>query len=152
MHPDYFRLEKPIERRVYEIARKHCGNQRTWSISLEKLHKKSGSKSSLKRFRQSMKGLVEANHLPDYQISYNRTRDTVLFLNRHKLKLTSFHDEDFPVLSPETYEKAKKLAPDLDVYVLEEDWRAYWIESGKPELDSPDGAFLGFCRYRNSKF
>ena len=27
LHKDYFRLRKPIERRVYEIARKHCGRQ-----------------------------------------------------------------------------------------------------------------------------
>ncbi len=25
--PDYFRLRKPTERRIYEIARKHCGKQ-----------------------------------------------------------------------------------------------------------------------------
>ncbi|MCA9184408.1 MAG: replication initiator protein A [Pirellulaceae bacterium] len=25
LHRDYFRLRKPLERRVYEIARKHCG-------------------------------------------------------------------------------------------------------------------------------
>jgi len=23
---DYFRLRRPLERRLYEIARKHCGN------------------------------------------------------------------------------------------------------------------------------
>ena len=28
LHQDYFRLRKPIERRVYEIARKHCGKQK----------------------------------------------------------------------------------------------------------------------------
>jgi len=25
---DYFRLRKPIDRRIYEIARKHCGKQK----------------------------------------------------------------------------------------------------------------------------
>jgi len=148
LHPDYFRLEKPIERRVYEIARKHCGNQKTWSISLEKLLKKSGSKGSLKKFRQSIKVLTEANHLPDYQITYNRTKDIVLFLNRDKLKLTSYFDEAFPILLPETYEKAKRIAPDQDVYALEEEWRIFWDDSGRHELDSADAAFLGFCRYK----
>ena len=150
LHPDYFRLEKPIDRRVYEIARKHCGNQRTWSISLEKLHKKSGSQSSLKQFRQSIKALAEANHLPDYQISYNRGKDVLLFLNRVKLKLTSMHEEDFPTLRPDTYEKAKKIASGLDIYALEIDWRTYWVDSGQPEFKSPDAAFLGFCRFRVS--
>jgi plasmid replication initiation protein len=34
---DYFRLRKPIERRLYEIARKHCGAQKSWKIGLAKL-------------------------------------------------------------------------------------------------------------------
>ena len=52
LHPDYFRLGKPLERRIYELARKHCGRQSIWQISLETLLKKSGSQSSIKRFRQ----------------------------------------------------------------------------------------------------
>jgi len=31
LHRDYFRLRKPLERRMYELARKHCGRQ---SLSL----------------------------------------------------------------------------------------------------------------------
>jgi plasmid replication initiation protein len=31
---DYFRLDGGIERRMYELCRKHCGNQETWSIHL----------------------------------------------------------------------------------------------------------------------
>lgn len=34
---DYFRLRKPIERRIYEIARKHCGKQKKWYIGLKKV-------------------------------------------------------------------------------------------------------------------
>ena len=35
LHRDYFHLRKPLERRVYEIARKHCGRQAEWRIGLE---------------------------------------------------------------------------------------------------------------------
>ena len=42
LHRDYFRLRKPIERRVYEIARKHCGQQDEWKIGLVTLLKKIG--------------------------------------------------------------------------------------------------------------
>ena len=42
LHRDYFRLRKPLERRVYEIARKHCGRQAEWRIGLETLLKKIG--------------------------------------------------------------------------------------------------------------
>jgi len=45
LHRDYFRLRKPLERRIYELARKHCGKQDEWSISLELLKNKCGSAS-----------------------------------------------------------------------------------------------------------
>ena len=48
IHPDYFRLRKPLARRLYEIARKHCGHQPCWRIGLELLQKKTGSRSSLR--------------------------------------------------------------------------------------------------------
>jgi plasmid replication initiation protein len=37
LHRDYFRLDGGLERRVYELCRKHCGHQTTWSIGLELL-------------------------------------------------------------------------------------------------------------------
>ena len=46
---DYFRLRKPLERRIYELARKHCGRQPEWRISVEVLLKKSGSASPRSR-------------------------------------------------------------------------------------------------------
>jgi plasmid replication initiation protein len=42
----YFFLRKPLERRLYELARKHCGQQREWKISLEGLREKCGSGST----------------------------------------------------------------------------------------------------------
>lgn len=49
---DYFGLRKPLERRVYEIARKHCGRQPDWRIGLETLLKKTGSTSPRRVFRR----------------------------------------------------------------------------------------------------
>src|SRR6516164_6905462 len=43
---DYFRLDGGLERRLYELARKHCGHQKTWIVGLDLLHKKSGSSAS----------------------------------------------------------------------------------------------------------
>src|SRR5579871_2079375 len=57
LHRDYFRLRKPIERRVYEIARKHCGKQDSWKISLEMLQLKCGSRAPLKGFRHDIRQL-----------------------------------------------------------------------------------------------
>jgi len=49
--PDYFRLRKPLDRRIYELARKHCGSQKEWKIGLELLLKKTGSSQKLILFR-----------------------------------------------------------------------------------------------------
>lgn len=76
---DYFRLRKPLDRRIYELARKHCGIQPKWLISLEKIHKKSGSSASLREFRRSIKMLSESNLLPGYKVSFDPDGDMVTF-------------------------------------------------------------------------
>lgn len=79
---DYFRLRKGMERRLYEIARKHCGHQASWKVGLELLHKKSGSSGSRKEFRRKVKGIAKSNHMPDYRIVYDVTEDQVVFYSR----------------------------------------------------------------------
>ncbi|MGL9751206.1 MAG: replication initiator protein A [Symbiopectobacterium sp.] len=80
---DYFRIRKAIDRRLYEIARKHCGNQGEFTISLEKLHLKTGSTALLKMFRHNIKQLAKVNDLPDYSIRYDVKADMVIFNNRN---------------------------------------------------------------------
>ncbi len=79
--PDYFRLRKALDRRVYEIARKHCGNQTEWAIGLELLQKKVGSSDTLRAFRAAIRKLVLEGHLPDYAVGID-TNDLVRFVNR----------------------------------------------------------------------
>lgn len=149
LHRDYFRLRKPMERRIYEVARKHCGQQPSWKISLEKLIKKTGSQSPMKRFRQMIRELAACNHLPDYQVSL--ADDEVVFTNRTLLqsqKKAAFLTADLPVLAAETYERAKKSAPGYDIYLLEQEWQNHWVATGKPVLKNPDFAFIGFCKRR----
>ena len=70
LHPTYFKLRKPIERRLYELARKHCGKQPKWTIYLDTLANKTGSTSSLKEFRRMISNVVRDNaddpYIPDY--------------------------------------------------------------------------------------
>ena len=87
---DYFRLRKPIDRRIYEIARKHCGKQKSWKISLENLHLKTGATMVLKEFRRSLNSLCHADVLPDYEIDYDRQADMVIFVSRDE----AVHFED----------------------------------------------------------
>lgn len=79
---DYFRLRKGIERRLYELARKHCGRQSRWKINLELLHKKSGSGGTLKEFRRKVRNIAQTDHLPDYNMVYVRDQDAVVFYAR----------------------------------------------------------------------
>jgi hypothetical protein len=32
-----------------------------------------------------------------------------------------------------------------------EEWRAFWVESGRPELRNADAAFIGFCKSRHAR-
>jgi plasmid replication initiation protein len=79
---DYFKIRKPLDRRVYELARKHCGNQPQWRVSMEVLHAKSGSTSTLRKFRLNVKALASAGNLPDYRVMVDDERDTATFFNR----------------------------------------------------------------------
>jgi len=78
--PEYFKLKKPTDRRIYELARKHCGNQTVWKIKLENLKEKIGSTSSLRKLRFNLNQLTKANTLPEYNISIDN--DIVMFTRK----------------------------------------------------------------------
>ncbi len=81
IHPNYFRLRKPLARRLYELARKHCGRQAQWKIGLELLQAKAGSKSTLKEFRRAVRAIEADNSLPEYRLVLGDD-DTVTFHTR----------------------------------------------------------------------
>lgn len=82
LSPDYFRIRKPVNRRIYELARKHCGTQKSWQCSIKVLHEKCGSTDALRNFRGVLKALAESNDLPDYAVSLNSDTDVVTFSRR----------------------------------------------------------------------
>lgn len=82
IHRDYFRLRRPLERRLYELARKHCGHQQGWRIGLDLLREKCGASGSSREFRRALKPIINAQALPEYLLSYCREKDQVEFFNR----------------------------------------------------------------------
>jgi len=84
--PDYFRLRKPLDRRIYELARKHCGNNESWKFDLKTVHQRSGSTASLKEFRRAILSLAESNQLPDYCVVLDAKKNQVIFSKRVDLK------------------------------------------------------------------
>lgn len=84
--PDYFRLRKSMDRRIYEIARKFCGKQEQFKIGLGRLREKVGTKVDLRHFRNEFKSLVEANVLPDFDVVYDKNTDIATFKNKKFIK------------------------------------------------------------------
>jgi plasmid replication initiation protein len=144
LHRDYFRLRKPLERRVYEIARKHCGAMAEWRIGLETLLKKTGSTSPRRVFRKMIRDIATEDGLPDYRLEVTGG-DLVLVRPRPGAFGAA---GEGPRLPAEIHDRVRALAPGLDAHALEADWRRFWAASGRPRLRSPEAAFLAFVRAR----
>ena len=137
---DYFSLRKPLERRLYELARKHCGNQRLWRVSLETLLKKSGSTSPRRVFRAMVRDIIARDGLPDYH--FEEEGGDMLAVTR---KGEVVEESRGLILKPETLEKARALVPGADIYALEAEWRG--STTGKfPH--TPDAVFLSWVNRR----
>ena len=146
LHRDYFRLRKPLERRMYELARKHCGQKQEWRISLTLLQKKCGSASTEKEFRRLVGKIVEEDgkfgHMPDYSVTLE-SGEMVIFRSRGSVPVPAeVSSGAIGPLRAETLAAARSAAPGWDVQYLEREWRE-WIT--EPPRDT-DAAFLGFCR------
>lgn len=144
---DYFKLRKPLERRVYELARKHCGRQRDWQISIPLLHKKSGSSAPVRVFRAAIRKMIAADHLPDYHLE--ELEGDILGVSRRDMVVDS-DLSDAPILSADALEAGRALWPGADIYALEAEWRGFWVSSGRLRLQNADKAFLGWIKTRKN--
>ena len=152
--PGYFRLRKPLERRLYELARKHCGQQPKWHIGLEKLRLKAGSTSKLFEFRRMVAAIVAADeahgHFPDYTIRMDE--DLVVFRPRPEfMQAYALPGKagDAAVAAPlpaGVLEAAREHAAGYDLYFLEGAWRAMLAERGSAP-DNPAGSFIGYVKW-----
>jgi len=138
---DYFRLRKPLERRVYELARKHCGRQRSWQVSVDTLLRKSGSNSPRRVFRKMIRDIIAADHLPDYQLA-EEPGDIIRVTPRDVV----LKPGQAPMPGPAALDAARTLAPGMDVYALVAEWQSYWARSGRQTLRNTDAAFVGFVK------
>ncbi|WP_368188470.1 replication initiator protein A [Aestuariibius sp. HNIBRBA575] len=142
---DYFTLRKPLERRIYELARKHCGRQPDWRISLDVLHKKAGSSAPLRVFRAAIRRMIVDNPLPDYVLS-EEAGDVFRFS-----RVRVVDPIGAPVLSSDALARGRLLAPGHDIYALEAEWRSFWQDSGRPKIRSADRAFLGWVKSKMAR-
>jgi len=149
LHPNYFQLTKPIERRIYELARKHCGQQPTKDMQVETLFKKSGSSDMLKGFRRNIKTIAENNNLPDYEVIFDEETDKVWFINRKTMPLDNEQIWE-GYINGDVFEKVADLGLETDKYVLEQEFRA-WIGKRRIRPKSGGGMFLDFCKKKKKR-
>ena len=139
---DYFRLRRPLERRIYEIARKHCGNQPRWQIGLAKLQEKTGSNAPLKKFRLNIRQIIRDDHTPFYELEL--TKDDLVVFRPRAPKREISTDLVIPAWAEE---KARKIAREKgwDYHALEAEWRGF---ADNP--NNPGAAFVGFCKQKEN--
>jgi len=148
LNRQYFKLRKPLERRLYEIARKHCGAQSLWKVGIELLRDKCGSSSTLKEFRRLLGKIIEDdaehNHMPDYVFIIEG--DIVMVRPKRDVAPMPFPP---PILrlNSETHEDARRVAPGWDMHHLEDEWRSWVLDKGIAVKD-PDKHFMSFCKRR----
>lgn len=151
---DYFLLGKPMERRLYEIARKHCGQQKKWEIGLIPLMSKTGSSGTLRLFRSRLKIIAEDDHIPDYSLSV-ADDDMVTFTPKGTVDKPDNQPclpfEEMPYIRPDTIEKGRQITAEAgtgwDFDNLREQFTESLLQGGfKP--DKVDGAFINFIKMK----
>ena len=148
LHRDYFRLRKPMERRIYELARKHCGQQPSWKISIELLLKKTGSQASKKKFRELLLEIVKNDHLPDYQLSFDEGTSKVRFTNRNTMPFDKDKSWD-GFISANAFERIATMRLSADKYALEQEFRS-WIGAKNITPKNPDAMFIKFAKTKQT--
>ena len=143
LSPQYFQLRKPIERRLYELARKHCGKQSKWTAYLSTLANKTGSTSSAKEFKRMITKVVKDNAEQQYLPEYTFTLEGDLLTVR-PIRAASTQDQ---FLKSDTYEEARKFAAGWDIRMLESEWRE-WVTAKNIKVRNADSNFISFCKKR----
>jgi len=146
---DYFRLRRPLERRLYEIARKHCGNKAKWQIGLTTLQNKTGSNAPIKRFRHNLREIIKADVTPFYRFELD-DKDLVVVRPR-ATSVTAAPNIKIPEWADE---QARSTARDLgwDYQVLRRNWLEFAkAESAKGNPPKNAGAaFVAYCKKQES--
>ncbi len=144
----YFQLAKPLERRLYELARKHCGQQAGFRIGLEKLRNKCGSQSTRKEFRRLLQTIIEDDekhgHMPGYRL---RLVEDLVEIEPKEIESPALLPLPTVRLKEETYANGREAAPGWDIYALEAEWRE-WVSKKDIKAMNPDAHFLAFCKRR----
>lgn len=151
IHRDYFRLRKAADRRLYELARKHCGSeQKHWQIGLGLLKEKMAYGSHVRNLKAHVRIVEAHDHLPDYAVRLDG--DTVVVTRKMATLRRPVGAEPGltvarldQVLGDDGLDQAaaKARAKNWDLQVLKAQFIAMAAAKGEP-IRNHVGAFLGF--------
>lgn len=148
---NYFRLRRPIDRRLYEVARKHCGKQASWKIGTDLLQKKCGSRQHAKHFSAHLREVVKSNHLPDYDLTlegglahFRRRKEGEVTAQPVTLPAGQNLARPRILISSTAMEQLKGIAPGWDRHMLEATYKE-WVQD-KDAARNEDARFLGWAK------
>jgi len=156
LNENYFLLKKGYERRLYEIARKHCGRQDSFQIRLETLYEKLGFTDTMRKLKYKLGETIEDGHIPDYTFALN-DNNLVTITNANKRVLSPSEEfaggklalEAVNALRKPTIAKVHEILEDAHTgWKFQEiltQW-TQWIEKQGKAPEKPDGALINFAR------
>ena len=146
----YFELRQPLERRIYEIAAKHIGQEKEFRISVEKLYAKSGSRSTLSKFNFSLKKIVAKNVIPD--LNMRLEKDLIIFESTKSNLLESSKEDKFTVVSSKIMEQCRKMTIEAgtgwDFATIVEEFALFSMDNPPDDYGK---AFIGFVKKKVAK-
>lgn len=155
---DYFSLTKGLERRLYELARKHVGRQPEWFIGVRRLAEKCGSIDTERKFKFRLQEICAEGSIPDYHLEIvdPETVDTP-FKTKAGQALVRFSPKFDILLVPEipnqgslqvstdVMHKARSDFPGYDISYIRSVW-ADWAAKREDPVKNPDAAFRAFLK------
>lgn len=161
---DYFSLTKGLERRLYELARKHVGNQPEWFIGLVRLAEKCGTTDTIRKFKMRVTETSKAGTIPDYRLELVdpqtaktpfRSKDGQPLVRFSPISQQPHHFVPAPPPNPaksdaparisiKAYDEARSRFHGYDIDYLESRWQG-WTSERQTALKNPDKAFLAWC-------
>lgn len=154
---DYFKLTKGLERRLYELARKHVGRQAEWYIGIKRLADKCGSTGTERKFKFRIAEICASDSLPDYHIELvDPLKVNTPFKTKGKQALVRFQPKfvvenvpDVPngpefAVSNRVMVEVRHKHPEYDVGYILETWKTWAVSKGEP-VKNANGAFKSFA-------
>lgn len=87
---DYFKLKGGLERRLYELGRKHMGDKPIWKCDLGKLMEKCGNECTLRRFRFELRKVIQADELPRMRLAIDGREGRAVFYTRDDTAMVQY--------------------------------------------------------------